>query len=237
MATTNVAHGVGRRRTEAELGRGRGYDSWCRVKLMLRPAMALTFVLFLVTAAGAQVTVKGDAAAWREVMAAYENLGKLKSFRMKMTPVGQTEGAFVIEKVNPDRSRMLIQSQQGVGIESIAVGNEVRSRVNTGTNQATAWQCGPAPVQAGSEPNPLKAKGEVTISRLPDATIEGTRTRGYRSTMTTDGKPNHSRIFVLVDRGLPRRTEVLDDAGSKMEMTIDYYDFNAPITIDLPKCG
>jgi len=203
----------------------------------MRSGIALVFVLFLVAAAGAQVTVKGDAAAWREVTAAYENLGKLKSFRMKMEPVGQTDGAFVIEKVPPDRSRVLIQSQQGVGIEMISVGNEVRSRVNTGPNQATPWQCRAAPVQARAEPDPLKAKGEVTLSRLPDATIDGARARGYRSTMTFEGKPSHSRIFVLVDRNLPRRTEVLDDAGSKVEMTIDYYDFNAPITIDLPKCG
>jgi len=203
----------------------------------MRSAIALIFVLLLAAGAGAQVTVKGDAAAWREVTAAYENLGKLKSFRMKMEPVGQTDGAFVIEKVPPDRSRVLIQSQQGVGIEMISVGNEVRSRVNTGPNQATPWQCRAAPGQARSEPDPLKAKGEVTISRLPDATIDGAQTRGYRSTMTSEGKPSHSRIFVLVDRNLPRRTEVLDDAGSKVEMTIDYYDFNAPITIDLPKCG
>lgn len=201
----------------------------------MRAVGVVVCVLLLAASASAQLTVKGDAAAWREVMAAYENLGKLKSFRMKMTPVGQTDGAFVIEKVNPDRTRMLFQSQQGGGIETIMVGNEARTRVTT--NPPTAWQCNPAPAQAGSEPNPLKAKGEVTISRLPDATIDGARTRGYRSTMMFEGKPVQNRIFVLADRGLPRRSEVLDNAGNQVEMTIDYYDFNAPITIDLPKCG
>jgi len=258
VATTNVAHGVGRRRCRggrasseaggfctliesgAELGRGRGYDSWCRVKWMLRAAVALIFVLLLVVSASAQVTVKGDAAAWREISAAHGNLAKLKTYRMKIAATGQPE-AIVMEKVNPDRTRMIIQAQ-GVSMETIVVGNETRTRMSgTGmpAGSPAGWQCQPAQAQAGprgSAPDPTKAKGEVTVSRLADATIDGAKTRGYQYTMKSDGPPVQSRVFVLVDRSLPRRTEVLDNSGN-VESTFDYYDFNAPITIDLPKCG
>jgi hypothetical protein len=40
---------------------------------------------------------------------------------------------------------------------------------------------------------------------------------------------------VLTKGGLPRRIQVLD-AQDNVVLTLDYYDFNAAITITLPKC-
>src|SRR5688572_17918358 len=153
----------------------------------MRAAVVLIFVLLLVVGASAQVTVKGDAAAWREVGAAYQNLGKLKTYRMKMTASGQP-GAMVLEKVNPDRTRTIMQGQ-GFSMETISVGNETRSRT-TGTGMPQGWQCQSAQSQAGppaSASNPVASKGEVTVSRLPDATIDGARTRGYQYTTRSEG--------------------------------------------------
>ncbi len=47
---------------------------------------------------------------------------------------------------------------------------------------------------------------------------------------------NRMRVSVLKDGGLPRRMEMLDASG-KPTMTIDYRDYDAPITIQLPQCG
>jgi hypothetical protein len=203
----------------------------------MRAVGVLVLVMLLATAAGAQVTIKGDAAAWREVMAAHQNLAKLKTYRMKMITTGQTE-AFVIEKVNPNRSRMKMQTQ-GVSMETIVVGKETRTRMTGAPGMPAGWQCQSPQAQAGTPgqaPDPVSAKGEVTIKRLPDTTIAGAKVLAYQYTMRSQGPAVSSRIFVLADRRLPRRTEVLDGAG-KVQSTIDYYDYNAPITIDLPKCG
>lgn len=203
----------------------------------MRAAVAVIFVLLLVAGASGQVTVKGDAAAWREISAAHGNLAKLKTYRMKIATTGQPD-SIVMEKVNPDRTRMIMQGQ-GMSIETIIVGNETPRTRMSGTGVPAGWQCQRGQAQAGpggSAPDPAKAKGEVTVSRLADATIDGAKTHGYQYTTRSDGPPVQSRVFVLADRSLPRRTEVLDEGG-KVQSTIDYYDYNVPITIDLPKCG
>ncbi len=44
------------------------------------------------------------------------------------------------------------------------------------------------------------------------------------------------RLYIGRD-GLPRRLEILGGKGGQPATTIDYYDFNAPITIPLPACS
>jgi hypothetical protein len=76
----------------------------------------------------------------------------------------------------------------------------------------------------------------VTVSRLGDVTIEGTKTAGYEYAWSVQGKMMKQRFYVAVGDGLPRRLVMLDAAG-KPQTTFEYYDFNAPITIELAKCG
>lgn len=55
------------------------------------------------------------------------------------------------------------------------------------------------------------------------------------------------RIYVIADTGMLRRSEMVDllpgnvstpaDWNKKAELTWDYYDHDAPITIELPACG
>jgi hypothetical protein len=183
--------------------------------------------------ASAQVRVTGDSQGWAEVMAAYERLAKLRIDRMKMTGQGQTTPA-LFGVVNPDRTRQVFQTGNAT-LEMIIVGQEIRYRL-TGPGMSGTWLCQGAPPAGRPPPQPGKFEGEVTISRLGESTVEGARAQGYAYTMRTQGQTSKQRLFVLADGGLPRRVEVLD-AGDQVVGTLDYYDFNAPITIELPKCG
>ena len=63
--------------------------------------------------------------------------------------------------------------------------------------------------------------------------IDGAATQVFLAAQTGQGQ---ARVSVLRDRGLPRRVEMLD-ASDKPMMTMDYRDYDAPITIQLPQCG
>ncbi|HEY3248638.1 MAG TPA: hypothetical protein VGK88_10155 [bacterium] len=199
----------------------------------MRLATLLVIVLSLTVPAAAQVTVKGDPAAWQEVVAAYQRLGTLRSYRMKVTGPGVPGLGISLEIVNPDRTRTLVDLGNG-GYETIVVGKEARGRVGDGP-----WQCQAPPVGLGAGlPDPKAAKGEVTIARLRQVTIDGARTQSYQSSFSTasTAQPISLRLYVLQSGGVLRRVEILDKAG-KITISVDYYDFNAPIKIELPECA
>jgi hypothetical protein len=86
-------------------------------------------------------------------------------------------------------------------------------------------------------PSGAGERPQVRASRLGDVTVDGVVTRGYEMHILGDGEPPmRKRIYVLRDRGLPKRVEMLDASG-RAKLTFDYYDYDAPITIDLPACG
>jgi hypothetical protein len=203
----------------------------------MRITTALAIVLALALPAAAQVTVVGPPAAWQEVMAAYQRLASARTYRMKIRGAGVPAGGILIEVVNPDRRRTLVPVGQG-GFETIVVGKEGRTRTGNGP-----WQCQLAPGSmvggtGGWPPDPRTAKGEVTVTRLGFATIDGGRTQSYEVVYTpsANAKPTTIRVFVLQNGGILRRAEVLDK-DEKVAVTIDYYDVNAPITIELPRCA
>ncbi|MDQ7843986.1 MAG: hypothetical protein QN141_11480 [Armatimonadota bacterium] len=200
----------------------------------MRVVLGIVAVLSLAVgaAAQAQVTVKGDARAWQEVAAAYERLARLRTYRMKMKVEGQPM-TMVVEHVSPDRTRTLMQAE-GFTMEMVSVGDRMQYRTVTGGTSGP-WQCQKPPTAAPTAEDARNARGEVTISRLGEVTVEGVRTQGYDYSWTSQGKTVRQRLYVAGD-GLPRRLVVLDDAG-KPQMTIDYYDFNAPITIEFARCG
>lgn len=104
--------------------------------------------------------------------------------------------------------------------------------------QALAAQAGPPPLQ------------EETYGRLGEVMIEGARTHGYTIETRIGGQHPSTlrhRVYVLVDNGLLRRIELLDaltgtattpaDWSKKADTTWDYYDHDAPITIEFSQCG
>lgn len=193
----------------------------------------LGVVLFAGAAAGQ--SVRGDQRAWQEISAAWERLNRLKTYRMRITSPGQPAPS-VIERVNPDRSRMVVK-QGGITIESVTVGKETRFRM-TGPGMPGSWQCqGDLPKGAApAAPARLGAvEGEVTARRLGRATVAGVAVQGYEYTVSSKGGATTQRLYVAGD-GLPRRLEVLGGKGGQPASTIEFYDFNAAITIPLPAC-
>ena len=201
---------------------------------MVRRVPAVVVLLLLAAAAAsAQTKVNGDARAWEEVQAAFDRLGKLRSYRARITAPGVTT-VVVNEVVPPDRLRV-VQQMGNVTFEFITVGSETRLRILSPGIPAT-WQCVPPTQAASLRPQQPATPDEVTITRLGESSIEGTRTQGYQYTQVVQGRPVTQRLHMLVETGLPRRLEVMDSSGN-ITAVVDYYDFNAPITIELPRCG
>lgn len=265
----------------------------------------LTVVLIVVMVTSAvlaqsppQLTVKGDATAWQEVNGAWGRVANLKTYRMKLVPPPGQQGAdktsMIMELVNPDRTRMVMDMEDMMTIEMIRVGQEYRRRITlkgqlaqagaqqpsmvnqmfgggifgvlgtianavfnplgfvtslvfagiadrmvqrvTSTFRSGVWTCSEAGQGASTSP---PSNAEVTAARLGESTIEGARTQGYDVAFTEqrDGRTTTTRmrVYVLVDRQLTRRMEGLDASG-KAQGSMDYYDYDAPITIDLPAC-
>ncbi len=184
------------------------------------------------TTVSGQTKVNGDARAWEEVQAAFERLGKLRSYRARITAPGGTT-VVLNEVVPPDRIRV-VQQMGNITFEFITVGAETRLRILSSGVPPT-WQCVPPAQAASLRPQQPATPDEVTITRLGESSVEGTRTQGYQYTQVIQGRPSTHRLQVVAESGLPRRLEVLDSGGNVTALA-DYYDFNAPITIELPSC-
>jgi outer membrane lipoprotein-sorting protein len=71
----------------------------------------------------------------------------------------------------------------------------------------------------------------ITVARGGPETVEGTATMSYNLTIETQGRQFRQKLYVATATGYPRRLEMSSDQGT---VTIDYFDFDAPITINPP---
>lgn len=184
--------------------------------------------------AAAELTVKGDAAAWREVTAAYDKLSALAGYKMKTAiPGGQT---MVIE-IAPAGNALHMTMQGGNGaMEIIRVGDQSRYRM-TAPGAPAGWMCqGLPPFPKADDPRALQ--GSVDIARGPDAAIDGRPMRVYVYTLETSvgglSGSFKTTLYVAAGTGLPRRSAVDGPTG---EQTIDFYDYGVPNEITLPPCA
>jgi len=207
---------------------------------MLRRRRIIAIVVCLLTLlalrdAGAQLIVKGDRAAYEKVRQAFEMLRTVRSYRMRSVSPRISPAVIINELVNPDRWRSL-KPREGFAIETIRVGNEMRLRVIR-KGRPEPWSCLKTPHPAAA-PNidPETATGQVEVTDLGAFKIGGISTRGYRYARTTSRGTAMRRIYLHIDTGRLRRQEILGSDGSLLT-TFDYYDYNAPIRIELPKCG
>src|SRR5215470_4930328 len=92
--------------------------------------------------ASADVTVKGDAAAWREVTAAYAKLNALPGYRIKTEVPGG--GTLVVEIVPATRAMHSVAHTPSGDVEMIAVGDQTRFR-GTMPGAPAGWQCAGVP--------------------------------------------------------------------------------------------
>ncbi len=178
-------------------------------------------------------TVKGDATAWTEVVAAFKKLEGI-SYRMKMTSHGVTT---IREFVPPNSVHIVSQTPAG-GSEIIIVGTVYAAR-----KLGDKWLCPPVSPETWKstffpKAEDIPAEQTVTVTRAPDLVIDGMPTRGYDYTFTSQvqGRPStsHQKLYVGVQTGLPRRALWEADGYTS---TFDYYDYGAKITITPPSCS
>ena len=185
-------------------------------------------------AASADLTVKGDQAAWKDVTAALGKLNALPGYRMKMLmPGGQTMIVEITQGGNAMRSTV---QGQGGGMEMIKVGDQSRYRI-TAPGAPAGWQCQGIP--SIPRANDLTAvQGTVEIARGQDSAIDGEAMHVYLYTIdaATAGQSGtvKTTLYVGTGNGLPRRIVM---AAGGTEQTADYYDYGASITITLPPCS
>ncbi len=185
-------------------------------------AAAVNLSIVMVQPAVGAPTVKGDAAAWTEIVAALKKQ-RTVSYRAKETtgPTDKTPG--ITEFVPPNTKHTIVPGL----LESFSVGNKYWAR-----RIGDKWDCSSAvngpPVGAAV----WDQQGEVIAKRIPALVIGGTPTRGYTYTFTgtINGRPvsGNQKLYVAVQTGLPRRAVVEE------KLTFDFYDYGAKITITPP---
>jgi hypothetical protein len=197
-------------------------------------AAAVAAACLIAAPALADITVKGDQAAYNEVLAAFKKLYSLSGFRMKIAFPGS--GQAVMEMVPPDKFHTTGQMPNG-NMEIIRVGNQSAIKMDM-PGAPSGWRCtsetsGNTPVIPDPSKAVHKATGTVEFARGPDTVIEGTPVHTYISTYSDGSKDT---IYVGSQTGLPRRT-LSDKSAGGGETTIDYYDYGANIVIALPSCA
>jgi hypothetical protein len=96
------------------------------------------------------------------------------------------------------------------------------------------WQCteDAAPSETWTK-KPDDVEQTEVVERLSPATLDGEKVLVYRSVSTLRNAMNEwsldQRTYVLEKAGLPSRVE-MDD------LVFDYFDFDAPVTIEFPSC-
>ena len=186
-------------------------------------AATVSALMVIVQPAVGAPTVKGDAAAWGEIVAAMEKQQTVSY------PAKSMVGGGITEFVPPNSTHATVPGL----VEAIWVGDAYR--VRTGEK----WECAPAPTGGapGLIPPIWKQPGEVTVARSQNLVIDGMPTRGYDFTRTGTSKGRtitmKYKLYVGVHTGLPRRLEV---SGGARE-TFDFDDYGAKIAITLPPCS
>jgi hypothetical protein len=196
--------------------------------------IAIALIVGFAGAASADLKVKGDEAAWKEVTAALGKLSALPGYRMKMlTPGGQT---MVVEVAHGGTEMRATVQGQGGGMEIVRVGDQARYRM-TAPGAPAGWTCqGIPPLPRANDPTAMQ--GTVEVARGPDSAIDGEAMHVYVYTIDASAVGQSGTVkttlYVATGNGLPRRIIM---AVSGTEQAADYYDYGAAINITLPPCG
>lgn len=199
-----------------------------------RTAAAVAVACLLTAPALADVTIKGDQAAYNEVIAAFKKLFSLPAYRMKMTFEGNQEA--IVEMTPPDGVHMTGHMSNG-NMEIVSVGGKTAMKIDA-PGAPSGWRCSPATPrqQPFTIPDPEKSAhqgtGTIDVSRGADTNIEGTPVHTYVSNNSNGSKDT---VYVGSQTGLPRR--ILSQKSGGHDTTIDYYDYGANIVIALPPCA
>ncbi|MGH2403567.1 MAG: hypothetical protein ACRDGN_03800 [bacterium] len=197
-------------------------------------ALMLSLVLPTATSAGPAGTVHGDPQAIAELRAAQEKFAAAKSWRSRrtMSAPGASLPATATEFVAPDRTRMSWPDGRGGTAGTVIIGRDVW---NFGSGACAKGGSAPARVQDDRES--VRGRSDVTmeITKGGRETVDGTPTQTYTRASTTSEGQVREKFFVAIDNGYPRRIEMtVQQAGVTVTITIDYSDYDTPITINPP---
>jgi hypothetical protein len=175
-------------------------------------------------AGGPQAFAAGDPAAKAEVIAAFQKLNALPSFRIKWT---NPEGSGIAEFIQPDKRHFTGKSDKG-SVEIYQIGTENRMHLEY-PGAPSSWRCTNAETMTilRQIDTGRMQKDLTDVNRRPDTVIDGVPVHGY-----ADSKDS-IELYVGTQSGLPRRLVGKDNRG----YTADFYDYGAPIPFTPPPCG
>jgi hypothetical protein len=191
---------------------------------LLRFCLVLFVALVIAPQAGAAPTgptYQGDAQAIAEVQAVYQRFSAARTWRSR---IKSSQGDMMIEYAAPDRFRMTFPG--GAGGAFVRIGNDIW--MSGGGN------CMKNPNMNMRMPNPKEYTQHesgtvIQVTKGGQETIENVAMQTYTIVTTVGQKVTRQKMFVA--GGQLRRLEVPSDQGSS---AIDYYDYDAPITINPP---
>lgn len=194
----------------------------------MRSLMTLLLIWMIVvpsaSAAPTGPVFAGNPAAVAEMQAVFDNFSRVNSYRGRMS--GPSAGIF--EWVRPNRMRM-IMTTGGQTIEMVVIEGKAWMKMK---GQCRAMPGGQA-MQLPTEVAWGTHVESVKVTKGGTQTINGTRIQVYNlETKKKDGGTGKSTTYVDLRTRLPRRFEATEESGGKM--TIDYLEYNIPITITPP---
>ena len=205
-------------------------DTW--IARTLVAIAGITVAVVLAAPGTAKPTVKGDTVAWAEIVAAYRKLNNLSGYRIRGEPSAGgrvPQGSHLLVEVAPPARAYHLSMQAPRGtFEVFAAGGKVVRKVS-GVGCAAARQ-DPVRIPFLRDPEDPRSNETFTISRKPDSVIDGAPAHAYE--VVAEEGPGQSyplTVYIGSQTGLPRR--FVDT-----EITGDYYDYGAKISIALPNC-
>lgn len=159
----------------------------------------------------------------------------LKTFRAKMrlanAPTGAgASGDIELEVVAPDRIRM-----KTAGMQVVVVGE--KALVQMGEK----WMPAPPALSKSAMNAGDPKKIEELIQNCQAArhlgveTVNGVPMETYEYLVRRKDGSSKSKFYFTVNDQLPRRIDIEADAkGQQIKSTLEYFDYGAPVTIELP---
>ena len=166
----------------------------------------------------------------RKSFAAQRAKGSFRA-RIESTGLGAAVPAVDMEFVFPDRMRMKMS-----GVEVVGVGEKTMVKMGEG------WNPAPSSLKsAGSDFGDPKKVEEmlataVAAKSLGPAKVDGIPVDSYQLNTKNKEGISRSKIYIIPATGLIQRIETeAEMGGQKATSRMDYFDYGAPIKIELPK--
>lgn len=149
---------------------------------------------------------------------------QVKSFRIKSE--GGSDAQFTGEFVSPDKSHVTV-SASGQSFEYIEIGTTSYTKINgtwtkhTGTSSNMSFD----PNKVVADFNDSKQSGQK-VTKGAVETVNGVKCQEW---VSTDSDGTSTSLCVGLDNNLPIQAK-----SSNGKSVVDFYDYNAPITIQAP---